>query len=85
MMSDMMNLTEQDLAEWRVRYYHDTQDHLLDKETLSRLIPLSPEEYEQKYGRREIDRLKSAAGVKVDTKAPDNEFTESLRVAAGIL
>lgn len=84
MMSDMMNLTEQDLSEWRVRYYHDEKDNPLDKETLTRLIPLSPEEYEQKYGRREIDQLKSAAGVKVDTKAPKNDFTESLRVAAGI-
>jgi hypothetical protein len=84
MMSDLMNLTEQDLSEWRVRYYHDSQDNPLDKETLARLIPLSPEEYEQKYGRREIDQLKSAAGVKVDTKAPKNDFTESLRVAAGI-
>jgi hypothetical protein len=84
MMSDLMNLTEQDLDEWRVRYYHSTEEHALDKETLTKLIPLSPEEYERKYGRKEIDQLKNAAGVKVDTKAPKNEYTESLRVAAGI-
>jgi hypothetical protein len=84
MMSDLMNLTDQDLDEWRVRYYHGIEDHPLDKDTLTKLIPLSPEEYERKYGRKEIDQLKNAAGVKVDTKAPKNEYTESLRVAAGI-
>ena len=34
---------------------------------------------------KEMDKLKTAAGVKVDTKAPKNDFTESLRIAAGIL
>jgi hypothetical protein len=33
----------------------------------------------------ELDKLKAVAGVKVDTKAPKNEYTESLRIAAGIL
>jgi hypothetical protein len=28
--------------------------------------------------------MKSAAGLNVDTVAPKNEYTESLRIAAGI-
>lgn len=85
MMQDIMNLTHQKLGAWRVRYYKDSQEHKLNRENLQRLIPLSPEEYQSRFGKKEIDSLKTAAGIKVDTKAPKNEFTEALRVAAGIL
>jgi hypothetical protein len=37
------------------------------------------------YGQEDIDQLKSAAGVKVTTKAPKNDYTESLRNLAGII
>jgi hypothetical protein len=84
-MEDLMNLTEQDLSEWRVRYYKGTDDHQLDADVLRRLIPCTAREYERQYGKEEIDQLKTAAGVRVDTKAPKNEHTERLRIAAGIL
>jgi hypothetical protein len=48
------------------------------------LIPATPEEYQQKFGKKDLDSLKAAAGVRVDTKAPKNDYTESLRIAAGI-
>lgn len=85
MMKDLMNLTNQKIKEWRVRYYKDNQEHKLDRDSLQRIIPTSPEEYESKFGHKEIDSLKTAAGVRVNTKAPKNEFTEALRIAAGIL
>ena len=84
LMEDMMNLTDQELTDWRVRYHTSTEDHELSEESLANLIPLSKEEYNQKYGKEDIDKLKAAAGVKVDTKAPKNDFTESLRALAGI-
>lgn len=92
LMEDIMNLTEQKLSEWRVRYYKFDKEHPLTIDTLTGVIPLSPEAYVKKYESTEskhkkstdIDQLKTAAGVKVDTKAPVNDFTESLRVAAGI-
>jgi hypothetical protein len=37
------------------------------------------------YGQEVIDQLKTAAGLDVDTKAPKNDFTESLRNLAGII
>ena len=83
-MSDIMNLTDQSLDEWRLRYYHDVADHELTKQNLQKLVPSSPEEYRRRYGHEEIDRLKTAAGVKVTTKAPKNDHTEQLRIAAGI-
>ena len=79
-----MNLTGQDLDQWRVRYYHDKDEHPLSLETLQRLMPVDRKDYQRRYGREEIDKLKTAAGVKVGTKAPKNDFTESLRIAAGI-
>lgn len=96
-MNDIMNLTEQNLEDWRVRYYKSTVDNELTKESLANIIPLSSEEYDAKYGKddeeivdtegditKDLDAMKSAAGVSVTTTAPVNDFTESLRVAAGI-
>ena len=85
LVEDILTLTEQDLDDWRVRYHTNHDDHEMSQESLASLIPLTPEAYKQKYGREEIDKLKAAAGVKVDTKAPKNDFTESLRAAAGII
>jgi len=84
LMDDLMNLTEQEVDEWRVRYYKSRQEKMLSLEALQELIPSSPEAYEKEYGNEVLDQLKTAAGVDVDTKAPKNDFTESLRIAAGI-
>jgi len=85
-MEDVMNLTEQDINEWRVQYYKSTIDHDLSEEVLEEIIPLSPKAYNAKYGQdtAELDAMKAVAGVPVTTTAPVNDFTESLRVAAGI-
>jgi hypothetical protein len=98
-MEDLINLTEQELSDWRVRYYKSTKDHDLTAETLEQIIPLSPEAYSAKYDSedeevdaeepeqditQDLDAMKAAAGVPVTTTAPKNEYTESLRIAAGI-
>jgi hypothetical protein len=82
---DLQNVVDVPVEKWRVRYYKDTQDHPLEVDTLQRLIPTTPQAYQRRFGRKEIDDLKVAAGVDVDTKAPKNEYTESLRIAAGII
>lgn len=98
MMDDIMNLTEQNLEDWRVRYYKSVTDHELTKESLANIIPLTPEEYSAKYDKedeevdstepeditQDLDAMKAVAGVPVTTTAPVNDFTESLRVAAGL-
>ena len=86
LIDDINNLTAQDIEDWRVRYYKSAVDNPLTVEALTKIIPLSPEAYRKKYEKEqsELDALKSAAGVDVTTKAPKNEFTESLRVAAGL-
>ena len=85
MMNDVINITGQKLSDWRVRYYKDQTDHPLTIASLDKLIPQTPEEYEKRYGNRDIDKLKTAAGMKVVTTATKNDQTESLRIAAGIL
>jgi hypothetical protein len=97
-MEDLMNLTEQELTNWRVRYYKSTEDHELTEDVLEQIISLTPEAYDIKYNRdeedleaepeqnitSELDQMKATAGVPVTTTAPVNDFTESLRVAAGL-
>lgn len=85
MMDDIMNITDQETKDWRVRYYKGKQDHDLDLEVLKSLIPDSPEAYQRKYGQDDLDALKTASGVDVKTKAPKNDYTESLRNLAGII
>jgi len=84
LIDDLMNLTEQEVDDWRVRYYKGHKERELNAETLAELIPLTPDAYEKMYGQDAIDHLKTAAGIDVDTKAPKNEFTESIRNLAGI-
>jgi len=93
MISDLVNLTEQDILDWRVLYFKSNKEHDLTVEVLSQIMPLTPAKYRAKYEKdaaeddaqtRELDQLKTAAGVDVTTTAPVNEFTESLRRAAGI-
>jgi len=81
-----------------VRYYKSATDNELSEESLADLIPTTPEAYDTKYGKddeelevsepeditQDLDAMKSAAGVPVTTTAPVNDFTESLRVAAGL-
>ena len=84
LMNDLMSVTDQEISDWRVRYYKAHKEITLSLEALNDLIPLSPEAYEKAYGNTEIDKLKAIAGVKVTTKAPKNDLTEWLRNVAGI-
>lgn len=84
MMSDIMNVTAQKMSQWRLRYYKSPEDHALTLENLKKLIPTNPQDYKKRFGSEDLDKMKAAAGVKVDTKAPKNDFTESLRIAAGL-
>lgn len=85
MMQDIMNLTGQQLKEWHLRYRHSSQDHDLNAESIARLVPLSTEDYLRRYGTKALDEMRNAAGVKVSTQAPVNDYTQQLRSLAGII
>jgi hypothetical protein len=92
LIEELENLTEIKPEDWRIRYYKSRQEDHFSREVLASMIPTSPKEYERKYGKKEktggdkeIDDLKTASGIKVDTKAPKNDMTEWLRNAANII
>lgn len=86
MLEDIMNLTTQDLSEWKMRYRTSTTEHDITAESIAKVVPLSPDAYSKKYetDKDELDAMKAIAGVSIDTKAPVNELTEMLRTAAGL-
>jgi hypothetical protein len=86
MFEDLERLTSIALQDWVAQNSKPRRKGEFTPEFLRSAIPTSPSEYRanQRKMTDDIDRLKLAAGVKVDTKAPNNEYTESLRRAAGI-
>ncbi len=92
MIDVLSNLTGFECDEWRVRYYHSREDHPLEVDVLKNLVPLSAKDYLQKFPEedtdddadREIDSMRTAAGLKSKITAPKNDFTEKLKAAAGI-
>lgn len=86
LLSDLKNVTEHNVDDWIVEYYKPRKILEPTRESLAAGIPTTPSEYNRliKSQKDEIDKLKTAAGVRVDTTAPKNDFTESLRVMAGI-
>jgi len=86
MLTDLRNLTEHDLKSWDMEYFKPRKKIAVDIDSIKSIIPGTPEEY-RRVARREtdaLDQLKTASGVKVNTVAPKNDFTESIRIAAGL-
>lgn len=84
MMQDIMNLTKQSIKAWTIVYPKLDKKKELSLQSLQKIIPKNRKEYEIKVGKEPIDKLKVDAGLPINTKAPDNELTEALRIAAGI-
>ena len=84
MMSDISHLVTEDISDWSFKYHKHGGYRDLTEENLHDIVPETKDEYEKLHGIKELDKLKTAAGVDVNTKAPKNEYTESLRIAAGI-
>lgn len=87
MLEGLVNLTEIELDDWRIFYQKNHTGHHADKTEIANLIPTDPVDYQARFGdtnHEELDQLRTAAGIPVTTKAPKNNFTESLRIAAGI-
>ena len=95
LIDDVTNLTEQDIAEWEL-YNSKAKRYIpLTIESLAKITPLTPGKYkiafpedvkadEEVAKQDELDKLKMQAGVDVNTKAPVNAHTDSIRVAAGL-
>ena len=90
LVTDILNLTDQKISDWKFQYRKDHAEYDITVENINRVVPSSPEAYVAKFGETdevdtdEIDAMQEAARVPMDKKAPVNDFTESLRVAAGL-
>lgn len=99
LISDMTNLTDQDLSEWRFKYRKKTAEFMLSDDDLRKIVPLTPRNYISKFGEEEDDidldaedekaekeltAMKEVAGVPIHKSAPINDYTESIRIAAGL-
>jgi len=96
--TEVLNLTLQDMDEWRFAY--GTPDvrgsrrkfmtYEFTKENLERLIPMSPREYrelhdEDKQDSDDIAAMKNIAQIPVNQTAPKDDEMDALRQAAGTL
>ena len=100
LLDDMMNLTDQDTSEWKFQYHKKPAEFDLTEENLRKQIPLTPRNYIALFGEEEevlpgeeldsdeedsdLTAMQESARVNINKKAPVNDFTESLRVFAGL-
>lgn len=86
MIQDIENLTSIPPEEWQFVCHKPRRQAAYTKEEFINLVPLTPDAYldKQRSENQVLDNLRTAAGVRVETRAPKNDFTESLRIAAGI-
>lgn len=86
MLEDLTNLTEITKQDWKIVYAKPHAIGTADEESLANIIPTTVSEYRQLHRtlQADIDSLKARSGQKINTKAPVNDYTESLRRAAGI-
>jgi hypothetical protein len=85
MLEDIMRLTDQKLEDWRVQFRSTNDQQSISIESILAHVPLTTADYLRKFGNKELDEMRSAAGVNVTTTAPKNDFTQNLRSLAGIL
>ena len=85
MLEDVMNLTEQKMSDWRLMFRSSTEEFEITADNIRNNVPLTSQDYLRRFGTKELDEMRTAAGVAVTTKAPKNDFTQNLRSLAGIL
>lgn len=85
MMEDIMNLTDQKVQDWRLVLRSNPNELELTADNIRSNVPLTTQDYLRRFGTKALDEMRAAAGVAVTTKAPKNDYTQSLRSLAGIL
>ena len=82
LLEDLVNLTGIAVDEWSIYYGSDKNLRHVSLDSLAGSIPLNPREYRQYQ--RELDGLKSNAGLNIDTKPVVDDELKGLQSAAGI-
>lgn len=88
LVNDILNLTGQTMPEWRFQYQKSKLEYPLNSENIRKIVPLRADDYIAKYQdddfNDKIDALKETARINFVKKAPVNDFTDRLRLAAGL-
>lgn len=84
LLTDMTNLVEGSIEDWRFMYHKGGDYHPVTEENLIEHVPLSADEYEAKYSEKPVDEMKIAAGIPVESRFSKNPQLEQLQVWAGI-
>jgi hypothetical protein len=85
MMKDIMNLTSQVMGEWSMQIRSRPEKLELSADDIKNNVPLTTSSYQAQYGKKGLDEMRTAAGVRVTTQAPVNDHTQLIRSLAGIL
>ena len=85
MMKDIFNLTSQVPGEWSIQIRSKPEKLKLTADNIRNNVPLTTGSYEAQYGKRGLDEMRTAAGVRVTTQAPVNDHTQTIKSLAGIL
>jgi len=91
LVTEVLNLTEQDINEWTFKFEKDETIHKFTLEALTMVIPESPKEYRDTVDTEDdevsdlaLENMKQAAGIPSGKIAPMDEEMEAVRIAAGI-
>ena len=84
LVNDVLNVTNQDIAEWKFQYRKNSKQYDVSEENLAAIIPLTPLQYSKKYHPDDITAMQEIARVNINQQAPVNEWTEQIRIAAGL-
>ena len=92
LIENVLNLTGQKFSDWSFQYRKNPRKFDITADNFTQHVPLTPDSYIEKFGDEEsevdtdgdIDAMLEAARVPFTKKAPVNDFTDSLRVAAGL-
>lgn len=92
LVENVLNLTGQKFSDWTFQYRKNPRKFDITVDNFTQRVPLTPDAYIEKFGDEEtevnadgdIDAMLEAARVPFSKKAPVNDFTNSLRVAAGL-
>lgn len=85
LINDLLNLTDQSIDEWRLIIRSNPNELEVSAENIQNNIPLTSDDYLRRFGNKELDEMRTAAGVPVHTKAPKNDHTQTIKSLAGIL
>jgi hypothetical protein len=100
LLEDILNLSDQDISDWKFQYRKSSTEHDITAEEIKSVVPTTPEEYDAKFGESDeeevqepesddeiedmISAMQESARVPMKRTAPKNDWTESLRIAAGL-